>query len=352
MKEKAIRLADVAKAAGVSQGTASNVFSRPEIVREEVRERVRAVARELGYHGPDPKGRLLRAGKVKAIGVATVEPLTYFFEDPYARALMQGIAEACHAAGEGISLVSAMNEEELAWNMQSALVDGFILFCLESGPHLIELANERRLPFVTLEFGTEDASIPAISIDNLAGARLAAEHLAALGHRHFAVLSMPIVDGRVEPADWKDAQSAIYSATRKRAAGYAAVLVEHGIDLATVPIFECENDTPSVEAAMEHFFAAATQPSAILAQSDRMAFAALDWLKRRGLQVPRDVSIVGFDGVPESASSEPPLTTIVQPIAEIGRRAVRAILEPGEIPLRQMVKVELVVRASTAAPRQ
>src|ERR1700754_2424050 len=102
---KAVRLADVAKAAGVSHGTASNVFSRPEIVRKEVRDAVLAKAHELGYAGPDPKGRLLRAGKVNAIGVATAEPLSYFFEDPFARVVMAGISQACDATGAGISLV-------------------------------------------------------------------------------------------------------------------------------------------------------------------------------------------------------------------------------------------------------
>lgn len=101
---KPIRLADVAKAAGVSHGTASNVFSHPEIVREEVRERVKAAADALGYTGPDPKGRLLRAGKVNAIGVATAQPLSYFFDDPFARVVMSGISEICDATGAGLSL--------------------------------------------------------------------------------------------------------------------------------------------------------------------------------------------------------------------------------------------------------
>src|SRR4051794_19768368 len=99
--DKIVRLADVARAAGGSQGTASNVFNRPQLVREEVRERVEATARSLGYRGPDPKGKLLRAGKVNAIGVATAEPLSYFFDDPFARVLMTGIAEACDAQGAG-----------------------------------------------------------------------------------------------------------------------------------------------------------------------------------------------------------------------------------------------------------
>src|SRR3954465_4984393 len=106
--------------------------------REEVRERVRAAAVRIGYGGPDPKGRLLRAGKVNAIGVATAEPLAYFFDDPFARVVMSGISQACDAPGAGISLVSAGNEETLAWNIQSALVDGFIVFCIEGGSRLIE----------------------------------------------------------------------------------------------------------------------------------------------------------------------------------------------------------------------
>jgi lambda repressor-like predicted transcriptional regulator len=86
--EKSVKLRDVAKAAGVSQGTASNAFSRPEIVREEVREHVLKVAKDLGYSGPSVTGRLLRGGKVNAVGVAAIEPLSYFFEDLWARQLM------------------------------------------------------------------------------------------------------------------------------------------------------------------------------------------------------------------------------------------------------------------------
>ena len=99
---KAIRLADVAREAGVSHGTASNVFSRPDIVRDEVRKRVHEAAAKLGYAGPDPRGRLLRAGKVNAIGVATAEPLSYFFDDPFAKVVMSGISQVCDATGAGI----------------------------------------------------------------------------------------------------------------------------------------------------------------------------------------------------------------------------------------------------------
>ena len=196
--EKSAKLSDVARAAGVSQGTVSNVFNRPSLVREEVREHVHEIARRLGYRGPDPKGRLLRAGKVNAIGIATAEPLTYFFEDPYARAVMAGIAETADAAGAGISLVSAANDEALAWNIQSALVDGFVLFCIEGGERLVRLTRERQLPFIALALGTENNSVATVGVDSLAGGRLAAEHLVGLGHRKFAVVALPVRPGHGE----------------------------------------------------------------------------------------------------------------------------------------------------------
>jgi DNA-binding LacI/PurR family transcriptional regulator len=350
--EKTAKLSDVAKAAGVSQGTVSNVFSRPKLVREEVREHVRKVAKELGYRGPDPKGRLLRAGKVNAIGVATAEPLKYFFEDPFARVLMTGITEICDANGSGISLVSAANEEELAWNLRTALVDGFVLFCLGGGSRLIELTRERQLPFVALALGHDDEGISAIGIDNFAGARDAARHLAELGHQRFAVLTLAINDvhsyGRIS---MERINSATFIGTRDRVRGYFDALSSFGIDTSAVPMFETQNNEPTVHAALEQIFAEPSPPTAILAQSDRVALIAMNWLQARGLSVPGDVSIVGFDGVPEGEASNPPLTTIAQPIAEIGRRAVKTILEnDGEVH-HVKLGVELVVRGSTAPPR-
>ncbi|MEP6564227.1 MAG: LacI family DNA-binding transcriptional regulator [Mesorhizobium sp.] len=341
-----IRLADIAKAAGVSHGTASNVFSRPEIVREEVRERVKAAAEAMGYAGPDPKGRLLRAGKVNAIGVATSEPLAYFFEDPYARAMMASISTACDATGAGIALVSAGNEEKLAWNIQSALVDGFILFCIEGGSRLVELTRERKLPFVALELGFEDDTVSAIGVDNVAGARMAARHLAELGHRRFAVLSLQFADDSAGLVSPSQVEAAVYTGTRDRLAGYFEALSRFGVDTAKVPVYETKNDEASTRAGLETIFAGSEKPTAILAMSDRMAMIAIEWLQARGLTVPGDVSIVGFDGVPGAALCDPALTTVAQPIAEIGRRAARAILDFDGKVLRETLDVELIVRAS------
>lgn len=352
MKTSVIRLSDVAKAAGVSRGTASNAFNRPEIVREEVRDKVLAAAEALGYAGPDPRGRMLRAGKVNAIGVATAEPLAYFFEDPFARVVMSGIADACDATGAGISLVSAANDEHLAWNIQNALVDGFIVFCIEGGSRLVDLARERRLPFVALDYGFDDPNVSSIGIDDVEGAKVAARHLTALGHRRFAILSLVSVDGKTGPATAANAESAVYAGTRDRIRGYLAALAEAGIAPESVPIYETDNDGPTTIAALAHFFSAPQPPTAIIAMSDRMALHALDWLSQRGLSVPRDVSVVGFDGVPEGETAQPGLTTIAQPMKEMGRRAVSAILDFKGNVQRETLGLTLVVRGSTAPPRR
>jgi DNA-binding LacI/PurR family transcriptional regulator len=349
--EKTARLADVAKAAAVSQGTVSNVFNRPELVREEVREHVFAVAKSIGYRGPDPRGRMLRAGKVNAIGVATAEPLRYFFEDPFARMLMEGMSEACDAAGAGLSLVSAHNDERLAWNIESALVDGFVLLCVEGGERLVELTRARQLPFVALALGKPDPTVSAVGSDDHAGARLAAEHLCALGHRRFAVLVLEFIDGHVGWVSEAESERAVYSTSRDRVRGYFEVMRAHGVDVTSVPIWETENDEPSTVAGLEAIFARTPQPTALLCMSDRVALIALDWLRARGLSVPGEVSVVGYDGVREAATSLPALTTVSQPIAEIGRRAVEIILSGADRVQRDVLGVELIVRASTSAPK-
>jgi len=348
--EKAARLVDVARAAGVSQGTASNVFNRPQIVRQEVRERVLAAAAALGFAGPDPRGRMLRAGKVNAIGVVSAQPLAHFFTDPYARVLLSGIAEACDTYGAGLSVVSAARDEQLSWNIQSALVDGFILFCIDGGERLVRLTRERQLPFVALNLAIEDDTIQAIGIDDAAGARLAAEHLVALGHRRFAILSLPRRDdGHVGPVGAEDFAAAEHPTPGLRVAGYFDALQAAGIDTTAVPIFETANDEASTAAALEQIFAR-SPPTALLVQSDRMAIAAIAWLWDHAMAVPRDVSVIGFDGVTEGTVSSPALTTIAQPTADIGRLAVRSIVEPDGVIRRHQLPVELVVRGSTAPP--
>jgi DNA-binding LacI/PurR family transcriptional regulator len=215
----------------------------------------------------------------------------------------------------------------------------------------VQLTRERQLPFVALALGKQDPSISAIGIDDFAAARDAAAHLAGLGHRRFGILALDYVEGRTGPVDAGMIADATYWTTRDRTLGYFAALEAAGIDRESVPVYETANGKTGTIAGLEWMFARPQPPTALLAMSDTVAILAMHWLAGRGLSVPGDVSIVGFDGVPESAMTDPPLTTIAQPIIEIGRRAVEMILEPGVEQRRVTLPTELVVRASSAGPR-
>lgn len=343
---KALTLKDVAAAAGVSHATASNVYNRPEVVREEVRERVRAAARSLGYAGPSPKGRLLRAGRANAIGMAAAEPLDYFFADPWARTLMAEVARACEARGAGLALVSVSEGRPLAWGIESALVDGFLLRC--GGRELVvEIAQRRGLPFVALSLDSHEPDVPAIDIDDFGGAQAAARHVAGLGHRRVAVLGIGLGDdpGRMTP---EAVRATRFVNVRDRALGFWSGLAEAGLAEAEVPVLEVQNGGGNVGVALEMLFGGgAPRPTALLAMSDVVALAAMGWLAARGLRVPEDVSVVGFDGIPEAAAATPALTTVEQPYRRIAERAVAAILDDRMPTGREVLPLTLVARGST-----
>ena len=347
---KQVRLSDVAREAGVSQGTASNVFSRPDIVREEVRAHVLEVAGRLGYAGPDVKGRLLRAGRVNAIGVAVLEPLSYFFDDPWARAMMTAFAEICDARGMGLSLVSARNRQRLAWNTNSAVVDGFVLVCIEGQDHLVELTRKRGLPFVALALESGDEAIPALDVDNHGGAMLAAQHLLDHGHRQFAILGICGNDDYAGPLV-RGSGVGMKGTPRRRLDGYLQALGAAGIPADNVPVEITRNDAETVSASLERLFMAKAPPTAILCMADKAAVLAVDWLGRRGLRVPQDVSVVGFDGVPDYLNAAPYLTTVAQPFQTIAERATAMIVDAVQEPVRETIAVTLVTgRTSGPAP--
>ncbi|MCX7303181.1 MAG: LacI family DNA-binding transcriptional regulator [Hyphomicrobiales bacterium] len=342
-------LDDVGKAAGVSRGTVSNVFNRPELVRPELRERVEEAARRLGYGGPDPKGRLLKEGRFNAIGF--MPPGAYaiaeFIRSPYGRELLQGAALACDAAGATLSLVNGTDETRTG-TIREALVDGFILGNVVD-INLVASAKRRRLPFVILE-SDAGPDVNSIRIDGRSGAMDAVRHLTALGHMRFAILSIRRTAGSAIihlPGQAGRGLLAGFALDHERLQGFRDGLAQAGLSIDDVPVIETRPGDPEAGAAV---FDHCPDATAILTMSDWQAITVLDEAVRRGIDVPGHVSVVGFDGTAESTRTTPPLTTVAHDVVGKGRLAAEMVLENG--PPRQVVlPVELVVRASTAPPR-
>jgi DNA-binding LacI/PurR family transcriptional regulator len=350
-RQKKPTLADVGKVAGVSRGTVSNVFNHPDIVRSDLRERVEAAARELGYGGPDPRGRILQDGRFNAIGF--MPPGAYAIADmirsPYGRELVLGASLACDEAGATLSLVNGTDETRIS-TIRDALVDGFILGHSVDIELITSAAQRRRLPFVILE-SDAGPNINSIRIDGRTGAIAVVRHLASLGHLRFAILSVrrtfgpPIVH---LPGARERLITAGFQLDHDRLEGFAQGLQEIGLSIDDVPIIETTPGEPSAGAMVFDQFADAT---AIMTMSDWQAITVLDEAIRRDINVPGQMSVVGFDGTMESARTIPPLTTVTHDIVQKGRLAATMLLS-GDPPKQIVLPTELMVRGSTGPARK
>lgn len=344
---RSVTLVDVARAAGVSHATVSNVFNRPDAVSFETRQRVERCARQLGYPGPDPRGRLLRSGRVNSIGVVTPYSNAYFFDDPYTRELMRGIASVCDERGAGLTLVPSADDTTALWTIGSAIVDGLVVHCLQDGNRLVGLARRRRLPFVAIDLDPGEG-FSSVMVEDRRGAYLAARHLLDLGHRDIGLI-FPAADVKTGYR-WIDSATphpTVFKVDRERVLGYAEAFAESGIDFDRLPMIETLNTRKAAAIGTMAFLARHPKTTAMLAMSDIAALGAVDGARSAQRSVPGDFAVVGFDDVPEAAANDPALTTIRQPIALKGEMGARLLLDGGE-PRNEILPVELVVRATTA----
>ena len=354
-EREVVTLKTIAERLGVSRTTVSNAYSKPDQLTPELRERILAVARELGYAGPNPTARSLRRGKSGAIGVLFTDVLSYAFIDPAAVLFLQGVAEAFEQAGLSLLLLPAKPERDMDPSpVYEAVVDGFLIYSVPEDDPRLEAVRERGLRTVSVD-QPNVAGAATVNIDDYGGARASAEHLLALGHQHVAVIAFDMLpDGFQGQADLARQAAMTFTVTGDRLTGYMDALQHHGIDWSTVRV---EERSPSSRRAG---FEAATavldqpeRPTAILAMSDQLALGALDAARDRGIRVPEELSIVGFDDVPAAARSTPPLTTVRQSHLDKGRTAGQLIVDgwDGEPP-QIVLPTEIVVRSSTGLPPQ
>jgi DNA-binding LacI/PurR family transcriptional regulator len=343
-RNRRVRLRDVAERAGVSVGSASQAFGRPELVSEGVRKRVLAAAKALGYPGPDPAARRLRTGRAGAVGLIFAERLGYQFTDPAAPAFLRGIARGMQEAPTGLLLIpDSRDRNAAARTVREAAVDGFIVYSAPQNDPRVEAALARRVPVVTVD-QPRGAATPFVGIDDRAAARSAAEYLRELGHDRIGVLSFVAALG--------PGGSLELDLSSERIEGYKEGLGD-AWNPSLVRTVRPNAPEPAREATLE-LLEAPDPPSAILAMSDILAIGALEAAAERGVSVPERLSVVGFDDSPAASHATPPLTTVAQPHEEKGRLAAQWLMEDVERGLgtnddrRAILPTELVVRESTA----
>jgi DNA-binding LacI/PurR family transcriptional regulator len=340
----AVRLIDVARAAKVSRSTASNVFANPVRVRPKLRERVEEVAKTLGYAGPDPKGRILRAGKINSIGV--VGPGRWGVADvlrsPIFVQFLQGVAQACDAAGANMVLLPDVPG---ASGIGSALVDGFIFGRTEQLEQL-EPARLRRLPFAVVDFNA-GPEINAVVVDARTGAKAAVRHLIGLGHRRFGMMAFQRGKGPamlLPPAAGRDLANVGIQIDQEKLAGAAEAFAEAGLNIDQIAIVQAE---PWDEIAAKFLLDAAPDATAIFSLSAMQAIAVMKEAQRRNKNVPADLSVVGFNDIPEAVLCNPPLTTVDSRPIEKGRIAAEFVLA-GDHGRHHIISPQLIIRSSTA----
>ncbi len=333
-----LTLEDIGRLAGVSRSTVSRVVN-DQSVSPAVRERVEEVIRLTGFT-PNVAARSLASQRTGIIGVVIPNRVHTLFEDPYFGRLIRGMSRASNQAGTVLSLFLFETDEDEASLYRrvagAGLVDGVILTASRTGDPLLAQLVGGDLPFVMVGRPDREESISYVDSDNVGGARAAAVHLCGLGYRRIAYLGAP--RNTTAGAD--------------RLNGFLEGLAMCGNS--TDGLLRADGDFTEASGyrAMQELIP--RRPDAVFVASDTMALGALRALREAGLDVPGDVAVVGFDGLPPSEAADPPLTTVRQKVIEAGERAVELLLGTlaGERPDFEILPTELVVRESCGAARR
>ncbi|WP_426563499.1 LacI family DNA-binding transcriptional regulator [Angustibacter sp. McL0619] len=349
-----VTLQTIAEHVGVSRMTVSNAFSRPDQLSAKLRDRILAVAEELGYGGPDPTARALASGTAGTVGVLLSETLTYSLTDEVAMAFLAGISDELAATGLSLTLLSAAPEGDIV-PARDVAIDGAIVYSCNPDSSAVSWLMRRRLPLVFVDQAPAPG-ITSINVDDRLGARAAAEHVIDLGHRQVAIVTTGFAGDFGLLTDPLAADTA--HTERQRLLGWLDALDVAGIT-PTVVRLPHENPDAIGYGAAETLLANDERPTAILCFSDAIARGVIRAIQDAGLQVPDDVSVVGFDDNPISRRISPALTTVRQDVDAKGRAAATALMlaitraktRPAGRARHLVLPTELVTRNSTTAVR-
>ena len=331
--QRAASMRDVAALAGVSHQTVSRVINGHPSIRESTRQRVQEAMLQLHYR-PNRAARALVTARSRTIGVLSTTAAALY--GPVSS--INAIQDAGRAAGYSVAVAQLpdLTGESIAAGLDHLLaqsVEGIVVIAPQEV--VIEQLQSARLdvPYVTLQGGPSSLQ-RELTVDQVAGARAATRHLVSLGHRRIVHLSGPLT--------WFEAQARVH--------GYRQELADAGLDPEPVP----EGDW-TAESGYRLGLDVLRDPgvSAVFASNDQMALGVYHAAYEQGRRIPDDLSVVGFDDIPEAAHFWPPLTTVLQDFTDLGRRSVESLvaeIEGGEELTALSLLPDLIVRSSTSAP--
>lgn len=332
---------DVAREADVSYTTVSRVINGKGYVRAATRERVLQAMTRTGYT-VNRQARVLAGGRHQVIGLLVPE-----LDTSYVGEILRGIDEEIAAAGYDLMLYTThrrrTRESIFVNSITTGMTDGLLMILPVDPAAYVTSIRRRDFPFVLIDHEGLDNEGPSIGATNREGAHQAMRYLIELGHRRIGFIT-----GNME-----------MDCALERLAGYREALAEHGIPGDETLVAEGNFHRPLAFQRTRDLLGLADPPTAIFASNDVSAFGVMDAVRDIGLRIPDDVSVVGFDDIPDAQTSNPALTTVRQPMREMGARATRMLLEriAGEDlePPRIELPTELIVRdtcraTSTATP--
>ena len=333
-----LTLEDIARLSGVSRSTVSRVINADVNVSDETRRKVLEVINYYNFQ-PNLAARGLATGRTNVIGVVIPAGVSVIFTDPYFPQLLQGISSVCNTRNYSVMLWLAEPEYErrmITRILHNGLVDcGVVAKILINGP-IIQSLIDSKMPFILIgRHPTVDVNY--LDVDNFQAGRKATMHLVRLGYRRIATIT--------------GSQDQVVGYDRYQ--GYLKALQDTGHPIKPELVVEGDFTEEGGYTAMQRLLK--YKPDAVFVASDMMAYGAMRALREARLRIPEDVAVMGFDDIPASAKTDPPLTTVRQPVYQMGSKAVDVlidIIEAGPAATRKvLMDTELVVRASCGASK-
>jgi alanine racemase len=315
IKQTKVRIGDVARAAGVSPTAVSFAFNNPHQLNPQTVSRILEVAEQLGY-SPNPHARALLSKSVGVIGVLTPQSLPSIFANPFFATFYEGVGRVCDEHSLSLLTISSIHTE-LSTAGAKAPVDGLIVIGLDERHPEVALLQRRNIPFVIVDGKAVNA--PSVNVDDEGGAHSAADYLIAQGHRDIALLTFETDYNTTHP-------DKVYGVGAQRLQGYKRAFEERDVPWQDQRLIPTVASRRAGEEAFIALWEQGARPTAILAVADIIAVGVMQAAAAAGVRIPGDLAVIGFDNIPESAWTAPPLTTVHQPIVEKGEAAAQTLL--------------------------